>query len=189
MSFAITLRSLNLYIFFSEYKEFNSRLSSSLDEVSTVVKSVNDKESQMDKIKFTLDDLQLRIESMTKKFRQYSIKTKRSARTRADSDFTTDDGEGDLDDEDENGSMVNLVVYVKDNGHGGHGELMTFQVNKTVKVKTLKSVLLNKVPSGNFNVDDLILSVNGNELTNDNFTLEDYNIGPKSSITLEFDQR
>ena len=61
----------------SDYNEFNQRLSSTLDEVSPVIKSNESaNQSQMDKIKHTLDDLKARINVMRKKFRQYTINLK-----------------------------------------------------------------------------------------------------------------
>lgn len=140
----------------------------------------------MDKIKFTLDDLRSRINVMRKKFRQYTIKTKRSAQlTRRNSDFTSDDGDdGEFDEDEERNDNIKLCVYVKEDG-----KISTFHVKRTLKIRTLKNILLDKIAPGSAHIDDLILSFNGMELVEDGYTIEDYNIEDTNTITLEFDQR
>lgn len=65
-----------------EYKEFNDRVTTGLDDTVMPSKAeVN--ESQMDKIKYTLDDLRLRITEMRKKFKQFLAKSKRAANKQA----------------------------------------------------------------------------------------------------------
>lgn len=140
----------------------------------------------MDKIKFTLDDLRSRINVMRKKFRQYSIKTKRSAQlTRRNSDFTSDDGDDSEFDEDaERNDNIKLCVYFKEDG-----KISTFHLKKTLKIRTLKNILFDKIAPANAHIDDLILSFNGTEIVEDDYTIEDYNIEDTNTITFEFDQR
>lgn len=142
----------------------------------------------MDKIKFTLDDLRARINVMRKKFRQYTIKTKRSAQlTRRNSDFTSDDGDdGEFDEDEERNERIKLCVFIKETGM-----ISSVYVNRTHKIRTLKNILLEreKLGPGDVHIDDLILSFNGMELVNDSYTIEDYNIEDTNTITLEFDQR
>lgn len=160
-----------------EYRELNDRLSSTLDEVSPVIKSENENESQMDKIKYTLDDLRSRINEMRNKFRLFTIRAKRvSAKNNQSED-------SDLDDEEIDGSFK-LVVYVKE-----IGKIYNFGVYPRMKLKELKLELLDKIPDHNSNsIDDMILTFNNSELANDNYTLRDYGLKNESTITLEFDR-
>jgi hypothetical protein len=162
-----------------EYKEFNGRLSSTLDDVSSVVKSEAENESQMDKIKYTLDDLRFRINEMRKKFRQFSIKAKRQV-----SKMNPDDEESDLDDEDDENNFK-LCVYVKE-----QAKILTFNVAQRCKVKELKQILYEKIgDKRNYSIDDMILMFNQTELANDSYTLKQYGVVDKCTIALEFDSR
>jgi hypothetical protein len=162
-----------------EYKEFNDRLSSSLDE-TVKLKNDSDNQSQMDKIKKTLDDLKSRINEMRKKFRTYSIKSKRNKNTRQ---VETSEGEGDeLEDDEENEDQIKLHVYVKD-----QNKILTFSVNRKCKIKELKATLFDKFADAKVNsMEDLVITYNNLELANDIYSISDYGINDKSNITLEF---
>ncbi|RNA15344.1 poly [ADP-ribose] polymerase 14-like [Brachionus plicatilis] len=164
-----------------DYKDFNDRLTTSLDE-SVVLKQGEQTESQMDKIKYTLDDLRNRINDMRKKFRQFVIKSKRS-KSLKDVDLS-EDGESEFDDIDneEDSDMIKLCIYVKD-----QAKIVTFNMNRKCKVKELKQVLLEKCADAEVeSINELKLTFNSVELSNNNYTITDYNIGDKSTITLEF---
>jgi hypothetical protein len=162
-----------------EYKDFNGRLESTLDEVSSIIhKNETENESQMDKIKFTLDDLRNRINDMRKKFRQFTIKAKRQTAAVKNQD----DVDSDLDD-DENESQFKLCVYVKE-----QSKLLTFSVNPRCQLRDLKKILFEKLNESKSSIDDMILTFGNSELTNDSLTLQDYGIVDKSTITLEFDR-
>lgn len=162
-----------------EYKEFNDRLSSTLDDVSTVIKNEAENESQMDKIKYTLDDLRSRINEMRKKFRQFSIKAKRQV-----SKMNPDEEDSDLEDED-NENHFKLCVYVKE-----QAKILTFNVNKRCKVRELKKTLFEKIDVKRYNgIDDMILTFNNVELANDSYTLQFYGLVDKCTIALEFDNK
>ena len=162
-----------------EYKDFNGRLASTLDDVSSVIKSEAENESQMDKIKYTLDDLRFRINEMRKKFRQFSIRAKRQV-----TKMNPDDDESDLDDE-ENETHFKLCVYVKE-----QAKILTFNVAQRCKVRELKQILYEKIADKrNYSIDDMILMFNQTELANDSYTLQQYGVVDKCTIALEFDSR
>ncbi len=147
------------------YKDFNDRLSTALDE-SIVVKS-DLSESQMDKIKYTLDDLRVRINDMRKKFRQFIIKSKKGAAAASATATTatgygkgkkssiagssrpmSEDGDETYEevetggDDDEN--LQRVSVYVKD-----QAKIITFRVHRKCKVRELKQILSEKVKPDN----------------------------------------
>ncbi len=190
-----------------EYKDFNDRLSTALDE-SIAVKS-DLAESQMDKIKYTLDDLRVRINEMRKKFRQFIIKTKKGANAGsanqtkkssiagASSRPMSEDGDETYEeadtgaDEDEN--LQRVSVYVKD-----QGKIITLRVHRKCRVKELKQILAEKVKPDEDDEDDedkkdapvpierMALTFNNVELTNNSLTVSDYGINEKATITLNF---
>ncbi|CAF0758942.1 unnamed protein product [Brachionus calyciflorus] len=165
-----------------DYKEFNDKLASSLDE-SVILKQNEQNESQMDKIKYTLDDLRNRINDMRKKFRQFVIKSKRSKVSRqAD---LSEDGESEfdeLDDDEDNKDLIKLCVYVKE-----QAKILTLKVHRKCKVRELKQILLEKCADSKVEtIDELQLTFNSVELSNDKYTISDYNVSDKSTITLEF---
>lgn len=165
----------------ADYKDFNDRLTNSLEE-TVVLKQGEQTESQMDKIKFTLDDLRNRINDMKKKFKLFVIKSKRS-KSLKEADLS-EDGESEFDDiESEIGSdIIKLCVYVKD-----QAKIVTFNMNRKCKVKELKQVLVEKCADAEIDsINELKLTFNNVELTNNNYTITDYDIGDKSTITLEF---
>jgi hypothetical protein len=171
-----------------EYREFNEKLSDSMSEISLNVKK-EVKESQMDKIKYTLDDMRMRINEMRRKFRQFVIKSKRSKAYRKNSDLSDnksnegelDDEEIDEEDEDEADDVLKLCVYVKQ-----QGKIVTFKVHRKCKVGELKQILLEKLANRQENsVDDIKLTYNSLELTNDAYSITDYGVSDKSTITLE----
>ena len=171
----------------SDYNEFNQRLSSTLDEVSPVIKSNESaNQSQMDKIKHTLDDLKARINVMRKKFRQYTINLKRNAQHNRNNMETSDEGEEDEgDDEGDNEDFFKLCVYVKE-----QAKIYTFKVNRKCRIRELKQILYEKISDQKeLAIDDLILTFNGLELSNDSYSISDYAIGDNSTIHLEFDER
>ena len=140
----------------------------------------------MDKIKFTLDDLRGRINTMRKKFRLYTIKSKRTVQTNA---LTSDDddNEDDFDEEDEMGEYIKILVFVKD-----ERKLLTLnRVSKRFKIRQLKQTLFQKVAGYDEanTVDDMILNLDLTELSNENLTVDDYGLTDGCTITLEFDQR
>ena len=167
----------------SEYKEFNEKTASTLDEMSTIIKTDSENESQMDKIKNTLDDLKNRINEMRKKFRNYSIKTKRVAKSKGSVSDLSEDGTSEFEFED-NEDVMKLSVYVKD-----QGKILTFRIHKKCKLRELKQALFEKIADPKLHaIDNLILSYDDVELANDMNTLSDYEIdGVKATITAEFD--
>ena len=102
--------------------EFNSKLSNYLDEPSPTVRSTAEKESQMDKIKYTLDDLNARINVMRKKFRTYTIKMKRTANNRSNGEISSDNGEFDEEEDfdDDNVDLIKLLVVIQEAGNEIH---------------------------------------------------------------------
>ncbi len=171
-----------------EYREFNDKISDSMSEISLNVKK-EVKESQMDKIKYTLDDMRMRINEMRRKFRQFVIKAKRSKTYRKNSDLSdnesnegeVDDDEIDEEDEDDADDVLKLCVYVKQ-----QRKIVTFKVHRKCKVGELKQILLEKLANRQENsVDDMKLTYNSLELTNDAYSITDYGVSDKSTITLE----
>lgn len=174
-----------------EYKDFNDRVTSGLDD--TVLPSKQDvNESQMDKIKYTLDDLRLRITEMRKKFKQFLAKSKKSAKSSSaaanrsgdlSEEIELDEDDDDEADEDENEDLFKLCVYVMD-----QKKIVTFKIHKRCRVRELKQILLEKVADASKvqSIDELRLTYNNVELSNDSYTISDYSVGDKSTITLEF---
>lgn len=164
-----------------DYKDFNDKLTSSIDETVTLIQGEKT-ESQMDKIKFTLDDLRSRINEMKKKFKQFVNKSKRSKSIK-DADFSEDaESEFDEIDSEVNSDLIKLCVYIKD-----QAKIVTFNMNRKCKVKELKEVLLEKCADAEIDsISQLKLTFNSVELKNNNHTITDYNISDKSTITLEF---
>ena len=172
-----------------EYKEFNERISDSVGEMTMNVKQPDVKESQMDKIKYTLDDLRVRINEMRRKFRQYNIKSKRtkvaSQQRQQQVELSETDENEDEDveaDEDEEEDVFKLCVYVKQ-----QGKIVTFKIHRKCKVGELKQILFEKLADPKENsIDELILTYNNLELLNDAYSIKDYGVSDKSTITLEF---
>lgn len=173
-----------------EYKEFNDRVTSGLDD--TVMPNKTDvNESQMDKIKYTLDDLRLRITEMRKKFKQFLAKSKKTNKSGASRSTAGDMSEEvDLDedeeedvDEDEADDLFKLCVYVME-----QKKIVTFKIHKRCRVRELKQILLEKVADASKvnSIDEIKLTYNNVELTNDGYTISDYGVGDKATITLEF---
>ena len=191
-----------------KYMEFNDKLSSALDESIAVKSNDASGESQMDKIKYTLDELRARINDMRRKFRQYTIKSKKiskatSNRKRTENsrqmslqnDDDDDDDEDDealddeaLDDEDDS-DLIKLRVYVKE-----QGKFVTFMVNRNCKVRELKQILAEKVKvekEEDESVEEepawgMSLSFNNVEMVNNSLSVGDYGINDKATITLSF---
>jgi hypothetical protein len=185
-----------------EYRELNDRVTSALEDMTT---NKAESESQMDKIKFTLDDLRMRINDMRKKFRTFiSNNTSRPAAKQAhrsltstkkrgqtielsDDDIEEEDEEDqeedeDDDDDDENEDLINVCVYVK-----SQAKIMTLKVLRKCKVKELKTILLEKLGDAKTDsINDIVLTFNNVQLANNAYTLEDYDINDKCTITLEF---
>jgi hypothetical protein len=173
----------------AEYKDFNDRLTSGLDE--TITPRAN--ESQMDKIKYTLDDLRSRITEMRKKFKQFLVKMKKTSKSSGGfrqggagggADLSDDLDEDNLDDEneDENEDLFKLCVYVKE-----QKKIVTFKIHKRCRVRELKQILLEKIADQTVNtIDEIKLTYNNVEMSNDGYTINDYGIGDKATITLEF---
>jgi hypothetical protein len=176
----------------SEYKEFNDKFSSTLDELTATIQPTNVvKQSQMDKIKVTLDDLRTRINVMRRQFKLYIIKLKRNLQASkngltSDEDVEDQVDDDEIDDEDfDNEDLFKICVYVKEQGN-----ILTFKVHRKCKIRDLKNILYEKVADQrDTSIDDLILSFNNRELINDLNTVSDYNIIDNSTITLEFDER
>lgn len=175
-----------------EYKEFNDRVTSGLDDnVLPSQKDVN--ESQMDKIKYTLDDLRLRITEMRKKFKQFLAKSKKAAKSSSSAaanrsgdlseEIELDEDDEDEADEDESDDLFKLCVYVMD-----QKKIVTFKIHKRCRVRELKQILLEKVADASkvSSIDEIRLTYNNVELSNDSYTISDYSVGDKSTITLEF---
>lgn len=168
-----------------EYKEFNDRVTSGLDDTVPNKNDLN--ESQMDKIKYTLDDLRLRITEMRKKFKQFIAKSKKTSKkpTGGDvsDDMDLDDDEDDvMDDEDDTEDLFKLCVYVME-----QKKIVTFKIHKRCRVRELKQILFEKVADSRVStVDEIKLTFNNVELSNDGYTISDYGIGDKATITLEF---
>lgn len=182
-----------------EYKDFNDRVTSGLDD--TVLPNKADvNESQMDKIKYTLDDLRSRINEMRKKFRQFLAKSKKANKSSGgggggggagnrsadlSEDLETDEADEEEDDEagDEDEDLFKLCVYVMD-----QKKIVTFKIHKRCRVRELKQILLEKVadPARITSLDELKLTYNNVELINDAYTISDYGVGDKSTVTLAF---
>jgi hypothetical protein len=159
-----------------EYKEFNDRITNTLDDISSSIRSDRVIESQMDKIKYTLDDLRNRINDMRRKFRQFIIKSRRTTRQAN----LSEDSETEID-EDESEDLFKLCVYFKQ-----QGKIVTFKVHRKCKVKELKQILFDKLANPKENsLNDMTLTYNNLELSNDGYTITDYGISDKSTITLE----
>jgi hypothetical protein len=184
-----------------EYRELNDRVTSALEDITS---NKAENESQMDKIKFTLDDLRLRINDMRKKFRTFIAKTSKPAPAHrsltstkkrgqaielSDEDIEEDeedqdeeDDDDDDDDDDENEDLINVCVYVK-----SQAKIITFKVLRKCKVKELKAILMDKLGDTKLNsLDDIVLTYNNAQLVNNVYTLDDYDINDKCTITLEF---
>lgn len=165
---------------------FNYRLSSSLDEYSeSGSKLSGENESQMDKIKYTLDDLRARINVMRKKFRQYTIRMKRTVNsTKQNLVDSSDEGEEtELDEDDENEELLKLCVL-----NENQGKVLTFKVHPLCKIRELKKILYNKCGDERYSIENLMLNFNKAELSNESYTLEDYNIYDGCTITMIFDE-
>lgn len=189
-----------------DYRNFNDKTSSALDD--TIVSGKNDvTESQMDKIKNTLDDMRVRINEMRKKFRQHLIKAKRAAfnksqskqtaasmssRGEDDQDFEIDDDDdvttlGEATEEEDDPDLYKISVFVKEKG-----TIITFRVHTKCKVKELKQILVSRANEDENNdeqeiytLDNMVLSFNNLELSNNSLSLVEYGIGDKSTITLK----
>jgi len=174
---------LCVFIFSSEYKEFNSHLSSSLDEHTPAIEYPSAKESQMDKIKHTLDGLNVRINAMRKKFRQYTIKARRAAGGRG-GEVSSDGGEDDDVGDEEGSELIKLCVVIEE-----AGKLWTFKVSQKCKVKELRAMLFSKLADESIrSVESLILMFNESELANENFTVGDYGITDGCTVVLEIER-
>jgi hypothetical protein len=196
-----------------EYKDFNDRMGSSLDE--SIASKSDLAESQMDKIKLTLDELRVRINDMRKKFRQFVIKAKKSKSgagkkvvTAASSSIgggssrpmseAGDETYEEVDDDDQN--LQRVSVYVKD-----QAKIVTFRVHRKCKIRELKQILAEKVKPENEDSEDrededeepaaaaaasslqkMTLSYNNVEMVNNLLTVADYGINDKATITLTF---
>lgn len=183
-----------------DYKDFNDRLTSGLDDTVMLPNKNDVHESQMDKIKYTLDDLRSRINDMRKKFRQFLAKSKKANKSSGGSggggaaagnrsglseDIETDEVDDDESgaEEDENEDLFKLCVYVMD-----QKKIVTFKIHKRCRMRELKQILLEKVADSSkvSSIDDLKLTYNNVELSNDAYTISDYGVGDKSTVTLEF---
>jgi hypothetical protein len=172
-----------------EYREFNEKISDSVSEISLSIKK-DVKESQMDKIKYTLDDMRMRINEMRRKFRQFIIKSKRAKTLRKTSEMSNEDNEDEEDEviedddeeeEDDNDDVLKLCVYVKQ-----QGKIVTFKIHRKCKVGELKQILLDKLANRQENsIEDIKLTYNNLALINDSYSITDYGISDKSTITLE----
>lgn len=179
-----------------EYKDFNDRLTTGLDD--TIVPKTN--ESQMDKIKYTLDDLRSRITEMRRKFKQFLAKMKKTSKGESKSgggggggggglssakqaaEFSDELDEYDDEDEDEEDELFKLCVYVKE-----QKKIVTFKIHKRCRIRELKQILLEKVADQSVNtLDEIKLTFNNVELNNDVFSISEYGVGDKATITLEF---
>ena len=141
-----------------------------------------EKESQMDKIKFTLDELRGRINEMRKKFRHYSIKAKRIVNNTGG--FTSEEND-DYEDDEDSDEIFKITVIVKN-----QERVFTFKIHAQCKIKDLRQILFEKVADPRVtSVDDLIMHFDMKELSNDYLTISDYGIVENCNITLEFDDR
>jgi len=167
----------------SEYKEFNSELSSSLDEHTPALEYPAAKESQMDKIKHTLDGLNVRINAMRKKFRQYTIRARRAAGGRG-GEVSSDGGEEDDVGDEEGSELIKVCVVIEE-----AGKLWTFKVSQKCKVKELRAMLFSKLADESIrSVESLILMFNEAELANENFTVGEYGITDGCTLVLEIER-
>ena len=173
-----------------EYKDFNQKISDSISSMSLNLKK-EIKESQMDKIKYTLDDLRVRINDMRRKFRQFVIKTKRNTNAKSPrkfSDASSNDEENEEEDEDddddvdeENEDVIKVCIYIKQ-----QGKIVTFKIHCKCRVGELKQILFEKLANSEENsIEDVVLTYNSLELTNNAYSITDYGISDKSTITLE----
>ncbi len=137
----------------------------------------------MDKIKHTLDGLNTRINTMRKKFRQYTIRMKRVGGRSGDVSSDGGGDDDDLDDEDVE-DHIKLCVVIEE-----AGKIWTYKVNQSCRVRDLRTMLFNKLADPSIrSVDSLILMFNKAELANDNFTISDYGITDGSTVVLEIER-
>jgi hypothetical protein len=171
-----------------EYRDFNDY--SVMDE-SYLGTVQNEVESEMDKIKHTLDELKVRIIEMRAKFRQYLVAVKKGRRVlntpakpiRSNINTENEIDEDD-DDEDENEKdLIKLCVFVKE-----QMKIITLNIHKKCKIKELKLMLSKKIDESEVtSIDRQKLTFNGVELINDSYSISDYGISNKCTITCEVD--
>lgn len=67
-------------------------------------------------------------------------------------------------------------------------KIVTFRIHKKCRLRELKQILLEKVADANrvSSIDEIRLTYNNVELNNDGYTISDYGVSDKSTITLEF---
>jgi len=165
----------------ADYRNFGDRADNGMDD-NYLEMDKNENESQMDKIKGTLDELKARITEMRKKFRNYLMnikKGKKANKPRGGAKAKLPEAANEHDEDEEN--SITLCVYVKE-----QMKIITLSVGKKLKVRTLKQILVKEADDAKVNSPDRIrLSFNGEELNNDNYTITDYGITNKSTITCE----
>jgi hypothetical protein len=152
----------------------------------------NEVESEMDRIKHTLDELKQRISEMRKKFRQYLMAVKKAKKlqqkpkpsapvlpnshNRESLDIEEDDEE---DDED----LIKICVFVRE-----QMKIITLNIHNKCKIKELKLILSKQIDENEaIPIDSIKLTFNGIELINDNYTIAEYGISNKCTITCEID--
>ena len=155
----------------------------------------NEVESEMDRIKHTLDELKVRITEMRKRFRQYLVAMKKtknlhkpsvpskpsrqSLNNRNNQNIDEDFDEDEEDSED----LIKLCVFVKE-----QMKIITLNIHKKCKIKELKQILSKQIDENEITPIELQkLTFNGVELINDNYTITEYGISNKCTITCEVD--
>ena len=167
-----------------EYKDFNQKISDSISDMSLNLRREL-KGSQMDKIKYTLDDMRVRINEMRRKFRQFVIKSKRQTQRRisdaSESNEETVGDENEAESETESDDIIKVCVYVKQ-----QGKIVTFKIHSKCRVGELKQILYEKLANRQENsIEDIVLTYNSLEMSNNAYSITDYGISDKSTITLE----
>ena len=173
----------------AEYRDFNDN-NSVMDE-SYLGTTQNEVESEMDRIKHTLDELKLRIGDMRKKFREYLISIKKAkklskqtvskpARSNFNQNYDEEEEENDDDDDD----LIKLCVFVKE-----QMKIITLNIHKKCKIKELKQILSKQIDENDVTpIQSQKLTFNGVELINDNYSITEYGVNNKCTITCEIEE-
>lgn len=169
-----------------DYRNFDDKVKNEMDENYLDKKSSN--KSQMDKIKDSLDELKIRISDMRKKFRNYlvSIKNSRNMKSRNNTRLRSTPQSNIQDDNDEDTTIIEetikICIYVKE-----QMKIITLSIDNRLQVKELKEMILKQIRGDTFkNIDDIKLTFNGVIMANDFYTIDEYSITDKCTITCEY---
>lgn len=191
----------------AEYAEFNDKTTQVDDRY--LGNDQLDAISEMDRIKNTLDELKGRITEMRKKFRQYlsthrptkqatsqqnpnQSKPQKPPRNNATNPSTSKPNATHTNDEDEQDEqeeptehteLIKLCVFVKD-----QMKIITLTIHRRCKIRELKQILSKQIDDREIITPDRQkLTFNGVELINEGYTISDYGITNKCTISCEID--